>query len=119
MTMHFHPSVLAVREAAGAVLAHPDSAHKSVWRRWFEASEERHLLDDVKAFVLALGDVQDVPPHLLTPADLKDVGEQIERVIARIETSLDHSAREAGPLTSAVYVIRARYEDLYRRGATG
>ena len=111
--------MLAVRDAAVAVLAHPDAAHKSGWRKWFEIPGERHLLDDVRAFIHALGDVEDVPPHLLAPADLKDVGEQVDRVVARIETSLDHPDRAGAPLAVAVYVIRARYEEIYRRGATG
>ena len=101
------------------MLGHPDSSHSSTWRKWFEASEKRHLLDDVKAFIRALGGVQDVPPHVLKPADLKEIGEQVDRVVARIEASLDHPDRTGGPLAQSVYVIRRRYEDIYRRGATG
>ena len=114
-----HPTVAGVREAADAVLAYPESAHKSGWRGWFEAGDRRHLLDDVRWFAHNLRLVQDVPPHLLTPEDLKNIGEQVERVVARIETSLDRGDHNSAPLTAALYLIRTLYEALYQRGATG
>jgi hypothetical protein len=112
-----HPVVLAVRDVAAALLAHEHTPHRSVWRGWFEVPRERHLLDDVRAFIMALDDVLDVPPHFFSRPDIAAVGEQVERVISRIEASLDHPGRESGPLATAIYVIRARYEDIYRRGA--
>ena len=51
--------------------------------------------DDVRAFNATLDAVLDAPPQMLTRNDLTAVGS----------------------LTTAVYVIRARYENLYRRGA--
>ncbi len=89
-----------------------------MWRRWFEAPRERHLLDDVRAFLLALDDVLDAPPRAISGADIVAVGEQVERVIGRIEASLEHPGREEGPLAAAIYLIRARYEEIYRRGAS-
>ena len=113
-----HPVALAVRDAAAALFAHEHPPHRSMWRRWFEDPRERHLLDDVRAFLMALDDVLDVPPHVVSGADIAAVGEQIERVIGRIEASLDHPGPDQGPLATAIYVIRARYEEIYRRGAS-
>ena len=113
-----HPVARAVRDAAAKLLAHEHTPPRALWRRWVEHPRERHLLDDVRAFVMALDDVLNAPPHAVSGADVAAVGEQIERVISRIEASLDHPGPDQGPLATAIYVIRARYEEIYRRGAS-
>ena len=74
------------------------------------------------AFVAALDHLLDVPPTLLSPRDLAAIGEDVQRVAKRIEEEIDGptaSANEAdASLTPAIYVIRTRYEELYKRGAT-
>ena len=115
-----HAAVVAVRDAAGAVLAHEDhTPSSSFWRRWFEGSDERHMLDDVRAFTKALSHVQDVPPLVLTPADLREVGDEVQRVVEKIESTIEDTEGGSAPLAAAVYVIRSTYEALYRRGTTG
>jgi hypothetical protein len=119
-----HPAVLAVTQAAKAVLAHQgDAASGAFWRRWFDKPRERHLADDVRAFVMALDHLLDVPPQMLTSADLVLVGAEADAVIKRVEAAIEDPemarANAAAALVPAVYVIRARYEELYkRRGAT-
>ncbi len=115
-----HAAVVAVRETARAVLAYQHQVPSRLfWRRWFEGSEERHMLDDVRAFTKALIRIQDVPPLLLTAADLKEVGDAVQRVVEKIESTLDDTESGSAPLAAAVYVIRSTYEALYRRGTTG
>lgn len=115
-----HPAISYVHDAASALLVHTQPASISFWRRWFEGSGERHVLDDVRAFSHALGELRNVPPPMIRPSELRSVGEDVDRVVAWIEAWLeqpDH-AGEGGPLPAAVYVIRRRYEELYRQGAT-
>lgn len=115
-----HPAIAGIHYAASARLAHTQLASTSFWRRWFEGSGERHALDDVRAFSDALGELLDVPPPMIRPAELKSVGEDVNRVVAWIEAWLeqpDHGD-EGGPLSAAIYVIRLRHEELYSRGAT-
>jgi hypothetical protein len=118
-----HPAVLAVHDAARAVLDYDSAASTgSFWHRWFDKPLERHLADEVRAFVRTLALLLDVPPQMLSREDLRTVGEDADRVVTRIETTLDSLATPAGDvaaaLTPAVYVIRARYEELHTRGAT-
>ena len=119
-----HPSVLAVHQAAKVVLDHAfhESNGASFWRRWFERPDERHFADEVRAFVVTLDYLLDVPPQMLTREDLTAIGDDTNRVVKRIETSIEDPAVAgsgvAASLAPAVYVIRARYEELYKRGAT-
>jgi hypothetical protein len=118
-----HPAVLAVQEAAAAVFDHdPQPATGSFWRRWFDNPGERHMADIVRNYVLTLDLLLDVPPTMLTRDDLTGVGEDADRVIRRIEAAIDEPGASedgtAAALAQAVYVIRARYEELYQRGAT-
>jgi hypothetical protein len=118
-----HPAVRAVHEAAAAVLSHDHQAPSgSFWRRWFDAPHERHLADEVRAFVVSLDLLLDVPPTMLSQLDLTEIHQQVDRVVTRVEEAIDEpgqSGTDAAPsLAQAVYVIRTRYEVLYRRGAT-
>ena len=126
MAPQSHPAVLAVHQAAGVVLNHvhvPQTATASVWRRWFEKPDERHFAEEVRAFIVTLDYLLDVPPQMLTREDLVAVGADADLVVKRVEMSIEDpgaAGREvAAWLAPAVYVIRARYEELYRRGATG
>lgn len=118
-----HPAVLAVHEAANAVLTHKiEASSGSFWRRWFDAPHERHLADEVRAFVIAIDLVLDVPPTMLTRSDLAGIGSDAERVVAQIEAAIAEpgiSGSDASTsLAPAIYAIRTRYEELYQRGAT-
>lgn len=124
MTPQAHPAVVAVHAAASTVVNHEHEASPSgsFWHRWFDAPGERHLADEVRSFVAALDLLLDVPPTMLTRADLTMVGDECDRVIKRVEAAInepDAYGRDTGAsLASAAYVIRARHEELYRRGAT-
>jgi hypothetical protein len=123
MSSQPHPAVLAVHEAADVVVNHRrEPPSSSFWRRWFENPHERHFADEVRAFVMTLDFLLDVPPQLLSRGDLVAVGEDADRVIKRVETEIDDHALPAGnvavALAPAVYVIRTRYEELYKRGAS-
>jgi hypothetical protein len=117
-----HSAVFAVHDAAKVVLEHQFVAPSdSFWRRWFEKPHERHRADEVRGFVMALDFLLDVPPHMLSRSDLVTVGEDAESVVKKIEAAIDDPAMAAAGaaalLAPAVYVIRARYEELYKRGA--
>ena len=115
-----HPCTVSVREAAAAVLAHDRTPHESFWRRWFDSPNERHFLDEVRAFIVALDGVLDTPPHELRHTDLAAIGTHIDPVVGRIEEYLEHvhtDPRGSQPLAMAIYAIRARHEDIVRRGA--
>jgi hypothetical protein len=117
-----HPAVVKVHEAASVVVAHQLAApNAAFWQRWFEKPTERHLADEIRAFVVALDFLLDVPPQMLSPADLVSIREDAERVIKKVEAAIEDPAIAAAglspALTPAVYVIRARFEELYRRGA--
>lgn len=118
-----HPAVLAVHEASVALIDHPpQTISGSFWRRWLDSPNEAHLADRVRAFIVALDLLLDVPPTMLTRADLVAVGEDAERVVKRVEAAINEpaaaSSGAAAALVPAVYVIRSRYEELYQRGAT-
>jgi hypothetical protein len=122
MSSQPHPAVLAVHDAADAVLNHRrETSSGSFWRRWFEKPQERHFADEVRAFVTTLDFLLDVPPQMLSRGDLVAVGEDADRVVKRVEEEIDEQASPAGEvavaLAPAVYVIRTRYEELYTRGA--
>ncbi|HEV3216975.1 MAG TPA: hypothetical protein VGZ27_14685 [Vicinamibacterales bacterium] len=122
MSSQPHPAVLAVHDAADAVLNHRrETSSGSFWRRWFEKPQERHFADEVRAFVTTLDFLLDVPPQMLSRGDLVAVGEDADRVVKRVEEEIDEQAAPAGEvavaLAPAVYVIRTRYEELYTRGA--
>ena len=59
---------------------------------------------------------------MLTTADLAFVGADADAVVKRVEAAIEAShnsiSEVAAALTPAIYVIRARYEELYKRGAT-
>jgi hypothetical protein len=117
--MQSHHAVVAVHDAANIVFAHQHQAPAgSFWHRWFDAPKERHFADEVRAFIMALDHLLDVPPQMLTPADLVAVGEDVERVVQRVEAAIDEDAGggTAAALTPGIYVMRARYEELYKRG---
>ena len=113
-----HPAIADVHDAASALLAHAQPASTSFWRRWFEGPGERHALDDVQAFSHALGELRNVPSSMIRPAELKSVGEDVNRVVDWIEAWLEQPDHAGGPLSAAIYVIRRRYEELYNQGAT-
>jgi hypothetical protein len=117
-----HPAVPAVHAAADVVLNHVDHAPRgSFWQHWFERPDERHFADEVRAFVVKLDHLLDVPPQMLTREDIVAVGADVDRVVQRVEVSIEElsaaSPEVARLLAPAVYVIRARYEELYTRGA--
>ena len=112
-----------MHDAAQVVLDHEYTAPAgSFWRRWFDKPHERHLADEVRAFVMALDFLLDVPPQMLSRSDLVMVGDDAESVIKKIEAAIDDPVLAdtgiAASLAPAVYVIRTRYEELYTRGAT-
>lgn len=94
----------------------------SFWRRWFENPHERHFTDEVRAFVGALDLLLDVPPQMLSRGDLIAVGEDTDQVVTRVEAAIEDPSMAASDakaaLTAAVYMIRERYEQLYKKGAT-
>lgn len=63
-----------------------------------------------------------LPPQMLSGADLVLVGEDAEQVVRKVEAAIDNPAMAgAGAVASlapAVYVVRTRYKELYKRGAT-
>src|SRR5712691_8173935 len=123
MPSQSHSAVVAVHDAARIVLDHQDLAPTgSFWRRWFEKPHERHLADMVRGFVMALDFLLDVPPQMLSRTDLVLVGEDAEQVVRKIEAAIEDPAMAgagaAASLAPAVYVIRTRYEELYKRGAS-
>ena len=90
------------------------------WRRWFDKPGERQFADEVRAFVVALDYLLDVPPTMLSRSDLSVIGGDIELVTKRIEGEIDAQDKPevTAALAPAIYVIRTRYEELYQRGAT-
>jgi hypothetical protein len=118
-----HHAVQTVHERATTVVSHTsDSASGSFWRRWFDKPNERQFADEVRAFVVALDYLLDVPPTMVSRHDLTAIGEDVQQVVKRIETEIEptggSSAEVAASLAPAIYVIRARHEELYRRGAS-
>jgi hypothetical protein len=123
MSSQPHPAVLAVHHAANVVLNHRrEVATGSFWRRWFENPHERHFTDEVRAFVGTLGLLLDVPPQMLSRGDLIAVGEDTDQVVTRVEAAIDDPSMAGSDakaaLTAAVYMIRERYEQLYKKGGT-
>ena len=97
------------------------TSNGSFWRRWFEHPDQRHFADDVRAFVVTLDYLLDVPPQMLTREDVMSVGQDADRVVKKVEEAMEQPATAgsgaAAALAPAIYVIRARYEELYKRGA--
>lgn len=115
-----HPAVLTVHEAAKVVMDHVHHPPTGFfWRRWFEKPDERHFADEIRAFIRTLGHLLDVPPQLVTREDIAAIGDDCEGVVKNVEASIDDpsAASDVASLTPAIYVIRARYEELYKRGA--
>src|SRR5512132_1244052 len=121
MPIPSHHAVQTAHERAAAVLSHKAAAPGPFWRRWFEKPDERQFADEVRAFVVALDYLLDVPPTMLRQSELAAIGEDVERVAKRIEAEIDFLAgsptEAAASLTPAIYVISTRYEELYKRGA--
>jgi hypothetical protein len=117
-----HPAVQSVHRVANVVLNHVHPASTgSFWRRWFEKPDERHFADEVRAFVVTLDYLLDVPPQMLTREDIVSIGQEVDQVVKKVEAAIEQpgvaGSDVAGALAPAVYVIRARYEELYKRGA--
>jgi hypothetical protein len=55
---------------------------------------------------------------MITRDDIKSVGEDVDLVVRKIESAIDDLAGAGASLAPAVYVIRQRYEELYKRGAS-
>lgn len=110
-------AVHTVHERAATALSHTSTASGGFWRSWFDKPSERQFADEVRAFVVALDYLLDVPPTMLTRGDLTSIGEDIERVVKRVESQIEASPEEAASLAPSIYVIRTRYEELYKRGA--
>lgn len=118
MSIEPHHAVQTIHERATTVLSHTTgTASGGFWRSWFDKPNERQFADEVRAFVVALDYLLDVPPTMLTRGDLTSIGEDIERVVKRVESRIESSPEDAASLAPAIYVIRTRYEELYRRGA--
>ena len=118
-----HHAVQTVHDRAAVVLSHENTAPSGAfWRRWFEKPNERQFADEVRGFISALNHLLDVPPTMLSPGDLASIGEDVQRVAKRIEAEIEapgeSAAEVAASLAPAVYVIRTRYEEMYKRGAT-
>lgn len=117
-----HHAVQAVHERATIALSHAHgSAPGGFWHRWFDKPTERQFADEVRAFVVALDYLLDVPPTLLSRSELISIGEDVEQVARHIEAAIEaHGgapADVAASLAPAIYAIRLRYEELYKRGA--
>jgi hypothetical protein len=117
-----HASTLAVRRAAAVVLARPRTEPQTFWRQMFERPAERHYLDEVRAFVRALGEILDVPTRELSALDLRALEAHVDEVVEHIEGHVT-GASAAGHVTAAqamvaaVYAVRARLEEIVVRGA--
>jgi hypothetical protein len=120
VTNHSQPAdlqaaVAALGAAAPAVLSHERRTGHSLWRRLFEAREERHLLDDVREFGAALNSVLMSHPNFLSSADVAEIQDRVEAVTEHIEQHLETdppAAPQSGPLVTAIYVIRSRLEEI-------
>jgi len=117
MSTERHHAVQTLHERAATALSHTGTASGGFWRSWFGKPTKRQFADDVRAFVVALDYLLDVPPTMLTRSDLTSVGEDIERVVERVEIQIESSPDDAASLAPTIYVIRTRYEQLYTRGA--
>ena len=118
-----HHAVYTIHDRAAAVLSHASGPPPGgFWRSWFDKPSERQFADEVRAFVVALDYLLDVPPTMISRKDLNSIGEDIEMVIKRIETEIAAQVKSpsdvAASLAPAIYVIRTRYEELHKRGAT-
>lgn len=75
----------------------------------------------VREFEDALGKLLDVPPSLLTSADIEAIGGDVNEVVQRAETEIERHDPSRGepiePFASAIYAIRDKYEQIYIRGA--
>ena len=115
-----HPAVRAVHDAARAVVQHPQ-APISFMRRLF-LEQGRSLYDDVHHFGAVLHNLLDVPPTKLSDGDIAAIGTAVDQVVARAEQAIERNDRSIGEpleaLAQAIYLIRAQYEQIYRRGAT-
>jgi len=113
-----HEATRAVRDAAGALLAHSQPETRSFWTHLFDRPRERHYLDDVRAFVGALEGVADVPPAELAEDDLREIQRQVALAIEHIEQRVDRSMEHpdsAQALVRAIYGIRQRHEHITAR----
>jgi hypothetical protein len=114
-----HHAVQTLHERAASVMSHAKSPTSGgFWRRWLDKPGDREFADEVRAFVVALDYLLNVPPTMLSRRDLAEIGNRVEEVVRRIETEIEAWPEAAPSLAPAVYVIRTRYEELYKRGAT-
>lgn len=92
----------------------------SIWRRLFPP-KRRRLYDKLRQFGHALKHLLDVPPSMLSAEDLTSIGADVDRVAQRADHEIERGDRSSGePLESfpaAIYMIRERYEQIYRRRA--
>ena len=121
MTREVHPAVRAVHHVARSVLHHgePD-ARASFWRRLFPPRRPR-LYDKLRDFGHVLKRVLDVPPSMLSAEDIAAIGTDVNQVVQRAEQEIERNDPTSGePVESfaaTIYTIRARHEQIYRRGA--
>lgn len=116
--MTLHHTAAAVRSAATAVVDHRDQINEPVWRRFFDAPREAHLIDLTRNFIAALGDVLDVPPTALSHDDVSAIGRDVDRVAERLETRINalEDPTDARAFASAIYSLRLRFEEISARG---
>jgi hypothetical protein len=118
-----HPTVLAVHHAARAVARH-GVARPPVpfWRRLF-VKNDPSLYDEVRHFAHVLHSLLDLPPTMLSQADIAAVGTEVDEVVQRAEQAIERNDRTTGEpleaLAPVIYKIRDLYEQIYRRGAAG
>jgi hypothetical protein len=69
--------------------------------------------------VAALDDVLGAPTAELSREDLEAVQKDVDRVVDRLEKRISalSDAKEAMPFATAIYVLRARFEEISARGA--
>jgi hypothetical protein len=123
MAREVHPAVRAVHQAALTVLHHGEpQGPVSLWRRLF-SPKDRRLYDKVRQFSHTLNNLLDIPPMALSPSDIATIGTEVEQVVQRAEEEVDRNDPSSDePLDAfarTIYEIRARYEQIYRRGGTG
>lgn len=114
-----HRAIASVNHAATMVVDHHDHVDEPLWRRLFEVPRESHLIDSTRHFVAALDDVLGTPAVELSREDVEAVEKEVNRVIARLEKRISAllDPKEAMPFVTAIYVLRARFEKIFVRGA--
>jgi hypothetical protein len=109
-----HRAIANVHHAATMVVGHHDHIDEPLWRRLFDAPREPHLIDSTRHFVAALDDVLVTPMAELSHEDVEAAQKEVDRVVDRLEKRISalSDPKEAMPFATAIYVLRARFEEI-------